>query len=43
VRKSGSGFPHDAPTEEKHRMDPKSGPHFWVRCSEKGPPFVVAG
>jgi hypothetical protein len=43
VRKCGSGFPHDAPTEEKHRMDPKSGPHFWVRCSEKGPPFVVAG
>jgi hypothetical protein len=42
VRKNGSGFPrdNDALTEDRHRMDPEGSPRFWVRCSEKGPPFV---
>ena len=36
VRKSGPGFPRAercAAQEKEHRMHPKSGVHFWVRCS----------
>src|SRR5918994_7835567 len=35
--KSGPGFRHQrcASEEKEHRIDPKSGVYFWVRCSSE--------